>query len=226
MPWHRLGTAKVTLCCDYDDDTALVTVEQECEKCGASFIQNQEVGKCSDLHCFWLLPGHDFQDEPPPCVRKGNHMIAPEKAAKIRELADAGASSRQISKEIGVERGTVRAYLGPRNQIEGLRNWHARRKAEGKTPILPPWQRKRAAAPSVTAQAETVSLPNGAISRVAQETPVIPSAPKRKKVCRTCADLPHRRPQSGCPRCREPFAPERVEYSIGQPSNAGALQDL
>lgn len=61
---------------------------------------------------------------------------------EIAALAAAGVSRREIKRQTGASMCTLRAYLGPGSKSAGCRAAHAKRKEDGKPPVLPPWRRK------------------------------------------------------------------------------------
>ncbi len=77
-------------------------------------------------------------------VPRGKKMpwTSPSKIRRARELQAQGHNLRAISRETGLSLETVRKFVQKLSRSEGLKRYHARRKAEGR-PILPPWQIKR-----------------------------------------------------------------------------------
>lgn len=126
------------------------------------------------------------------------NYLSPAETAEIRQLAASGVSYRRIQRATGHSRTTIRKLLGPGDQRAGLRSHHAHRKAIGK-PIVPP------------------RFTGG--SRAHRER-------KRSVACKLCCGLSHRRPVDGrCPKCRKPFAPERLEMPGDTVSNAGWISN-
>lgn len=65
------------------------------------------------------------------------------KIDEARRLRESGLSLRAIARETGLSKATVTAYVKRIDRSDALKNFHARRKADGR-PIVPPWQKKRA----------------------------------------------------------------------------------
>lgn len=256
MPWHRWGLAKLDVVTDAwrGPDDHMVTAVHTCEKCGALACKVVVVAPGKEPEEWeWYAADNDSgpDDHPPPCVKRGNNMLPAEKVERVRALASSGAGIREIARETGIDRHTVSAYVGGGDKAAGLRRHHARRKAEGR-PVLPPWQTKRQTDVTVeptlpppkpsqlapvapSAPPAPVPLPRGvprvpwpAPPSVAPATPAPATGPpaRRGRICPECADLPHRRPEAGCPTCREPFKPEALLGEASLISNAGALLDL
>src|SRR5271166_2091291 len=70
------------------------------------------------------------------------HYADPLKLVRACEMRAAGASLRQIARETGLHKETVRSHTQWTGQSEAMVMTHKRWKAEGR-PVVPPWQRPR-----------------------------------------------------------------------------------
>lgn len=73
------------------------------------------------------------------------HYADPSKLDRARELRAAGMSLRQIARETGLHKETIRSHTQWIGQSEAMAMTHKRWKAEGR-PVVPPWQRSHEAA--------------------------------------------------------------------------------